>query len=52
MLDSIVKSDKQSLILALTRKVMAYQNGNRKTRKTPPPEYFSSDLAKSIEQML
>jgi hypothetical protein len=37
-IDPKIKNDKQNLYFAIARKIMAYQSGNRKTRKTATPD--------------
>jgi hypothetical protein len=51
-IDSKIKNDKQNLYFAIARKIMAYQSGNRKTRKTSTPTYFSDDAVKSVERIM
>jgi hypothetical protein len=51
-IDSKIKNDKQNLYFAIARKIMAYQSGNRKTRKTSSPAYFSDDAVKSVERIM
>jgi hypothetical protein len=51
-IDSKIKNDKQNLHFAIARKIMAYQSGNRKTRKTATPAYFSDDAVKLVERIM
>ncbi len=51
-IDKKVTTDRRNLISALARKVMAYQHSNQKIRKTPPPDYFKSDLIQMIEELI
>lgn len=51
-IDPKIKIDSQNLNLAIARKIMAYQNGNRKTRNTSPPNYFSEDAVKLVERVM
>ena len=51
-IDKKIATDKKNLISALARKVMAYQHSNQKIRKTPPPDYFRSDLVQMIEELI
>ena len=51
-IDKKISTDRKNLISALARKVMAYQHSNQKIRKTPPPDYFKSDLVQMIEELI
>ncbi len=51
-IDKKIATDRKNLISSLARKVMAYQHSNQKIRKTPPPEYFKSDLVSMIEELI
>jgi len=51
-IDKKIATDRKNLISSLARKVMAYQHSNQKNRKTPPPEYFKSDLVSMIEELI
>jgi len=51
-IDKKIATDRRNLISALARKVMAYQHSNQKIRKTPPPDYFKSDLIQMIEELI
>ena len=51
-IDPKIKNDKQNLHFAIARKIMAYQSGNRKTRKTATPAYFSDDAVKLVERIM
>lgn len=47
-----LKADHKALVLALTRRFMAYQNANARTRSTPVPAYFSNNTKSLIESLL
>jgi len=51
-IDKKITTDRKNLVSALARKVMAYQHSNQKIRKTPPPDYFRSDLIPMIEELI
>ena len=51
-IDSKIKNDKQNLHFAIARKIMAFQSGNRKTRKTATPAYFSDDAVRLVERIM
>jgi len=51
-IDKKILSDRKNLISALSRKIMAYQHANQKIRKTPAPDYFKSDLATMVENLV
>ena len=51
-IDKKITTDRKNLVSALARKVMAYQHSNQKIRKTPPPDYFRSDLIPMIEEFI
>ena len=51
-IDKKISTDRKNLISALARRVMAYQHSNQKIRKTPPPDYFKSDLVQMIEELI
>lgn len=45
-------ADRKALLLALTRRVMAYQNANTRVRSTPTPAYFTENPKSMIESLL
>jgi hypothetical protein len=47
-----LKSDRNALVLALTRRFMAYQNANKRVRSAPAPVYFSENPKPLIESLL
>lgn len=51
-LDAKVATDRNNLMSALARRIMAYQHANQKIRKTPAPDYFKSNLLKMVEEMI
>lgn len=47
-----LKADRKALIMALTRRFMAYQNANSRTRCTALPAYFTDNPKPLIESLL
>ncbi|NBT35144.1 MAG: hypothetical protein EBT03_06350 [Betaproteobacteria bacterium] len=51
-LEQKIDADRKSLVLATARRFMAYQNANRKARKSDPPAYFLQDQTQIAETLL